>query len=484
MSAGKLLEIVESLNRNEIRKLGEFLQSPYFNKSNRMRKIFRYFKKYTKNGKVNFNKKTFLQSVFEKDVVNDSAFRIALSDYTKLLNKFILINKNEFRYLNDSIILLEEFRLRGAFKNYKILSKSLANDFNKLSLKSIEDYFLFAMFHDSGVMFTDNKLKTRKPAPYLQTIDCHEHLFMLAKLHYQNLHLIGLSPLPKNFSFSDPFFEIVVKQIEKNITDTIKNHLLIYLEYLILDMLVTRNSYTSYKKLLKIVLERYKSLDINHLTHIYFSFNAKCINEVSENEESIHYSRFFNVISIFFKIGFFDNYQQLPFVIFYNSIDVAIRLNEINFAEHFFESYSQKIDESISSGIVFFPKALILIHRKKYDEAIKCLSMVKSVNTHVYLKSRFHLARLYYELGYYENLFYIVDSSKHYLNRNKTELGLRFNLFSNFFNFINNLARVEDYNLPAIHKLKSKILASENVAGKDWLIERIEALLAINKHKP
>ena len=474
MSSNKLTELFESLNPNEIRKLGEFVQSPFFNKSKRMKRIFYYLKKSVKNNKLNYNKNNFILYVFEKENINDSIVRIALSDFTRLIKKFLIHSKTEKNQTYNIVELIEESRLKGAFKNFIADSLQMRAELDKNNLKNADEYYHFSKLYASMSMYNDNKLKINRSFPYQDTIECIEHSFMLSKLHYHNLYIISKTPLYNETIIPGFLMENILSEIAGNIQLFKEKHKLIYCEYLIMDMLLSKGDYNSYNELLLLIKKNYKYFDNVYLTHLFYTFNTKLINEFKDETDKLHQFKFYKVIEIYYQIGFFDNYQQIPYYMFHNSINISINLGKISFAESFYEKYSGKIEESISRDVIYLPKAMIHIQKKEYETAIKYLSKVKNLNYQIYLNSRIYLARIYYELGHNENLFYLIDSCKHYLSRNKAVIGNRNLRFKNYFRLINQLAKIDEKDKFLLQKLRKEILNTEQLADKTWFLEAIQ----------
>jgi hypothetical protein len=86
------------------------------------------------------------------------------------------------------------------------------------------------------------------------------------------------------------------------------------------------------------------------------------------------------------------------------------------------------------------------------------------------------LLRTYYELGEMLALESLTDSFRIYLRRNKVISKTLKREYNNFLNFIRKLSMLQKNDLPGVKALKKRILETQSVTLKKWLLEKITEL--------
>ena len=84
-------------------------------------------------------------------------------------------------------------------------------------------------------------------------------------------------------------------------------------------------------------------------------------------------------------------------------------------------------------------------------------------------------ARTYYELKEYEPLSYHIDSSKHFLVKNKKVSSYLRKLNVNFFNYLHSFVKaVMQNDTNRLMELKKNVMKENEVNNKLWLLEKLE----------
>lgn len=473
MRSFKVVELINSLNFRELEGLELYIKSGAHSNNRYFIKMYNYFKKLRKNRNLNFKVDTLVISVFGRKV-KDTKIRLLFSDFREIVEKYTIqrhIENNSEKYQN---ILLQEYRHRGITKNYLVLKNKLECEQRKKNVLSIDDYYLRAQIESTSVMFKENKFKNQDVLPYTNTILNFDYTFILSKLHYDNLNTISISPnLPgpdsQNFLISE-----IVSHVRSNAVFFKKSHLLIYIEYLIYNMLRNYNSYYYYNSLLKYLKKYYQKLDKIFLTHLFYIFNTHLINKINIKDEINDHEKFYEIIKFFYSRKFFDEYGPIPGYLFYNCINAILKINQISFAEKFYYEYCQLVDAGTQSDIVKLSFIQILMKKKQYESAIVTINKIKANNFQIYLNSKMFILIIYYEMQYTENALYTIDALKHYLNRHKSLLGGWYNRFSKFIYYYNKLIRSNENKDFSIDMLKIQILKDNEFAGREWLLSKLE----------
>jgi hypothetical protein len=161
---------------------------------------------------------------------------------------------------------------------------------------------------------------------------------------------------------------------------------------------------------------------------------------------------------------------------FKNIVVIALRLKEFNWIEAFINDYAPLLPENQRDNSLSFNLAQLYFYQKKYDLVIKTLQSVE-YDDYVYnLNSKTMLICTYYDSGETDALFFLFDSFRAFLNRNNHIPEARKVLYRNFISMAKKLARMTPKDEKAKQKLTLELEQMNNVASKNWLLEKLAEL--------
>jgi hypothetical protein len=154
-----------------------------------------------------------------------------------------------------------------------------------------------------------------------------------------------------------------------------------------------------------------------------------------------------------------------------NSITSALAVEEIEWAENYYDKYKEKILPELKEDVLNLSLARIYYSKKEYENAIMILNRISYKKYSFYLRSKMILAQIYYDNKEYEPTGYLIDAAKHYLNRKKEKMSVsEYDMFRNFFVFLGrllNLSKEDKY------IFKKELEKKQNIVNKEWLLNKI-----------
>ncbi|MBK8552963.1 MAG: hypothetical protein IPL53_18635 [Ignavibacteria bacterium] len=153
----KLTELVLSFTPSELRRFGDFIRSPFYNKNKKLILIYEYFENTVASSSEILSKEELWNYINPGEKFSDSGVRSYLSDFKKLLEKFVIVIEEEKNLMNQKNILLNSYAERNSHKNFEVLSKEmeriLANDFTKNF-----DHHLHKITFERTLIFNEGKM--------------------------------------------------------------------------------------------------------------------------------------------------------------------------------------------------------------------------------------------------------------------------------------------------------------------------------------
>lgn len=473
MRESKLTEMVKGISPAEFRKFGEFLNSPYHNKS---RKIIQLYEL------INFNYDEFdanvitnekiAKAIFSGEGDKDQNVRTLISSFTALLEEFLVIEELNNNSLHGKTFLLKSLRDRNILKTFDMVSKEITDIQQKDFNRNTDYYYNEFTFKETWLNYHGEDLDLDLDKSYQEMSDNADHLFIVTKLKV--LNTVISRKILSGISIYKTYWAVenILKYIEKNIDDIEQHHPIIYSEYKILMMVLEPDKVKHFHDLEKHVFHNISRYNEEELEQVYYSLSNYCVNKIALGEDKF-VNELYKIHSNFEKTGFYEKNKNLQYTDFIGVIICGLNMKQLKWVEHFFETYKGNIASEVKRDTINLSSALIAFQNKKYKDCIGFLSKVGYKYTYFYLKSKETLIKAYYELGEIESLEAVVDAAKHYLKRHKEMLSIHFDRYILFLNYVINLMKLDKKQKPELKMLMKKLDENRTTIAREWLIEKI-----------
>jgi hypothetical protein len=198
------------------------------------------------------------------------------------------------------------------------------------------------------------------------------------------------------------------------------------------------------------------------------------VSEFSKSEYEIYRYMIDN------RIYGIDNVKNMDGAFYVNVAATALKAGELEWALYFMEKFKGMLAEDVRENYYFHAMIEYYLKLKNFREALAYLSKIKHTNYADKLNIKKWDLIIAYELGHFEELRYLIDSTKHFI-KNDTKLSIiskerLFNLTSMvaklvYMNEIESNQRSKN----DIHLLKEEINKLDT-SHKSWLLEKISEL--------
>lgn len=473
MRESKLTEMVKGVSPGEFKKFGEFLNSPYHNKS---RKIIQLYEL------INFNYDGFDANIITNDKIAKAIFngegdkdqnvRTLISSFTSLLEEFLILEELNSNVIEGKTFLLRSLRDRNILKTFDMVSKEIAEIQQKDFNRNTDYYYNEFTFNEIALNLHGEDLDLDLDKSYLEMSKNADHLFIVTKLKV--LNTVISRRILSGISIYKTYWAVenILKYIEKNIDDIEKEHPIIYSEYKILMMIIEPESTKHFHDLEKHVFHNIARYNEDELEQVYYSLSNYCVNKIALGVDNF-VNELYKIHANFEKTGFYTKNKNLQYTDFIGVIICGLNMKHFKWVDHFFETYKGNIASEVKRDTINLSSALIAFQLKKYKECIGYLNKVGYKFTYFYLKSKETLIKAYYELGETESLEAVVDAAKHYLKRHKEMLSIHYQRYILFLNYVTNLMKLDKKQKPELKILMKKLDENRTTVARVWLIEKI-----------
>ncbi|MBK8549657.1 MAG: hypothetical protein IPL53_00835 [Ignavibacteria bacterium] len=416
-----LIEILKSFSKDELKSFEEFVESPFHNKKTPAIKLFKYLKKHSPDfNNPKLQRESAWNFLFPDKEYNYGVMKNLIHDLTKLSEDFISISgeKNDpmrkeyniIKFLNDK-------------KKYKLAEKYLDKTDTKIkdSTTGDSDYYK-NIFNIEKVRLSilysriSDKHKLNPGAEFEQSSKYLIESFLISIL--ENYVLINSLNKVHKSGFGMPLLEEVLAFVKSNESFLENFYIKTYYYILLLDREQDEKFYFALKKILTeiddSVAASFKyALWENISNYITFRFHAG--EKGIMREQFDLYKLYLNK-----KIYYAEDESNFFIVNFTTFFNVAVGLNELDWAEDFLNQYAGKLDENAREDVKNYCHASICIKKKDFLKANEYLSKVKKLHEpHMKAGLKLGILIVYYELGWYESSISVIDSFKHLLDNEK-----------------------------------------------------------------
>lgn len=472
----KLIVLLEGLTPAELRRLGDFVRSPFYNKNKNLVLLYEFFERsFSESDRENISKEKIWENLCPDKQYDDSNLRSVFSEFKKLCETFLVVIHQEKNPLSQKNILLNAFSEKNLSKNFELISKDISKTFNEEFNRNYEYYLNSIEFERAHITIGGKNIEKNLDENFIRLSDSIDNFFLSAKLDLFNSLLSRKYHVLGNLTLKIKFIDEIITHIEGNLSEIIKNHPVIYSEYLILKMMTAKESEKYFKDLHAFVLKNISKYKQTELEQVYFPLINYGFNKLALGENK-YLEKIFEIYRTFERKNFYSEMKVFQDIDFISIAIAGLRLNKILWVESFSNKYNYKLSAEYKEDSKNLVNALISHKKRDFEKAINFLSTVNYQNSYYYLKAKETLMQIYYEQKEFEALQSLIDSTRHYLKRRQNILSIHYERYMMFLKYINILLNAKENNNYKKLVLKKELSENKNVIAREWLLEKMKDL--------
>lgn len=474
MKVPRLISLFRSLQEEEVKKFGQFLKSPYYNATPKMKALYKYLKITHPECQFEQEDKEYLFSkIFSKEPYSNRKMNNLTAALSSILQDFLLLQRNK------SGTFVRDFSLYHVYRDRKLNSLSekqllkLQKTINARKGDTMVDhYYQLRIHHELYFHPNTSRLKGKQAQDYLNTT------FKYLDLFYVQARLLHLCEM--NFREN---LAVANKSLEKDKIGKLKALIPI-----------------DKTPLLDIYMLLYQ-IQIEPDSKMYFDLREKVFDYIlkSESRDSVHLLTFLNnyqvqrgkqgspdflseVFSIYkFRLERNIDIQEDGSIDFWHFINICVtasELKEIVWLEHFIKHWQKKIREDVRENVVNLCKGYSSFAKEEYTDVILFASKVKRNIPNFGLPCWTLEVRAYYKMqenhDYLDN---ILRNFSNYLHRNQDSIFETTRIANrNFITLIRQLYRAKYDAKYTKKRLKDNMKSMTNIVCRSWLEKEINSL--------
>lgn len=485
MLTNQTVDILKCLSKEELKRFGDFIKSPYFNTSKPLEKIFSIVQKaYPDFSGSTLEHKNVFKKLYPSEVYNEKRIKNLFSEFSNLLKKFLaherLASDKQQMDVNITAILTN----RNLHKiSDKLIEKSLKE--NDDGLLSIADRFHY--LYPLNVHHAHNLGYMRMHGSEEFFKSDRELIEKLIIFFLTNILQLSFYDIMNNKVFKrqeNPILKIVAASVDtEKILEYFKNSNHEYTSYLKIHYLfyyysqndITEENYLELKNEILSTIRKVKKLDQNQfiirMVHMlasrFIPKDRKYSEDMLEFAELIHELKIFpgQDINSFFNGPFRDIFIT------------AISIKKYDWAEKFLEEYSQYAGKEQKADTENFCRGILSFRRGRYAESLNYLNNVKMVDIVEKLNIRFYYIMNYIEMKSFESALSALHSFRQFISESSEIPEMFADRVNNSIRYFAELIRCEEKGEKIDSYLYQELMESKGVVHKQYISEKMEKLM-------
>ena len=465
MHTAKTLLLLRLLSPAQFRKLGKMVRSPFFTTNPNLVTLYKYLQPlYPEFDSPKLDKERMFQKVFPKHKYSDIKLRNLLREMTKLVEDLLIYYKLETEEFKRKKMLAEIYQEEKQDKLFHREMHQLQSAINDHPYKD-EDFFEEAFKLDMLEM------------EHLQSKDLKKRVELLngGLEHLENFYQLNKTILKTELKMLSRFWSIPDKNTSTETAPILFN---IYTK--IYALLETKKLEIFYE-IKQLLLEHLDQIRVRQQLDILLYLISYAIGNM-RLDDRFYNTLVFELYQFGFDHGILSQKGHISDLSFLNTCIAGAKAGSFEWTYDFIQRHESMLSPSTRADIKKLGLSNLKFHQGEFTTAIELLDDLQINDAQLYISTKLHLLRCYYELsikdGTYQELF--IDQTfafEKIVRRNRKFTSEKIQSYLNFTQFLRQLAKQRSIGkLPV--KLQEKLLETlQNQSitiSRSWLTEKIK----------
>lgn len=485
----QVIDILKTLNSEEVRQFRRFISSPYFNRSSTLESLFELLIKFHPEfDNKKLTKEYVSENIFNTKEYKDSTVRNAFSDLQTLCEEFLMQeNFRKSSALSFDYLLkeLREKKLGGVFaKNSAALDKKFED------VKEVDSDYYLSRYRFELNKFNYSELfeRVKENKDTIKQIERIKFSGAYITIHYI-IEIVSVYLTSANYAFAynkpqaKEFLTSVINTLNvKGLEEVFKSSEHYFLIRIYIALLKTfeniydEQTYKNYRSLVKANIDKLGKDEIwfhysNFINYCYFMKTDSSKNEKYNQE-------LFSIYEDILQNSYYRNskFNYLRNEIYRNALLIGLQQNKIKWVENFILAYSSKLHKSDKDNMMNLAYAYLYYEKGEYMLSWKYFNKIK-IDFFIYKYDvKNYALKIYYELGYYDEALMLTENYKKFLQRNELMSEEEKSAIKNFVSYFSKLVLFKAGQLPQKHfsTYRRRLELANDTMSKNWLMQKYE----------
>jgi hypothetical protein len=479
MRNSKLIINLKFLTPKELRRFGEFLHSPFFNKHEETVIFYDLLFK-------NIDKWDYLvkEEVFEKiypGIYNELKMNNLMSCLMNLLQQFLGQVEYEQSQFKTNNVLKATLK-RSMWKLFKSNSQKERSRLNKVKVKDQHFYTRMVEFERLNDKYVTSSGRKHDPV-YLENGELMWEIGVILEKLKQSCEMLNRMVM-YNYNYDLGVLDYLLAYL-KDRWSSFEGILIINAYYQVLRIFQEPDNQDHFYKLVEFLGKYRSEFNKEDLKLMYSLAVNRGIESLNLDEEKFSTATF-KLYQLMIEDGLHLENMVIHHMSYKNITVLACKVGEFEWAKSFMDSHRGNLNVEYRKNAFNFNMAYLYFTQKKYEEALLLLSKLNFENVFYQINAKIMQLKIFYELKEFDLLLSFLESFRLFLIRNKKVSSSRINMTlkyvqysRKFVQILNskNLIRREKYR-DSLQELKEELLETDvPMINKKWLMGNLELTL-------
>lgn len=467
MKKSKLIQLFQTLNRQEIRKFRQWLASPYHNQRKEVEQLYDYLTNDITGFQEEYlNKQVAWRILFGEEAYDNTQFLHLMHQLLRQLEGFLCYERFRSTPFLEELHLLQELKERRLAKYFK-------NSLTKITKRQEQQPIRDALFWQRAYEFKIEEFQFSELEKRTTDIDLQELANGLDQNYFIQRLRLACSLLSHQIvqqkEYKTDWLKRVLEEVEQ--TSYIKQPV-IALYYYAYKAMTDTNGELCFQQYLTLLKESDHLFEATELRDLYLMGINYGIQQLNKGVLS-----YLEPVFYLYKDGIEQHYLllngELSAWTYQNTTTSGIRLEEYKWVGQFIETYQTYLPIQYQDTLYQLCLGKLHYAQKQPKKAIELLQKVDSKDIHLHINAKLLLAKIYYEIDDFDLLDMLLTSIKAYIRR-KRVIGYHKENYMNIIKCIQQLTELNLLDKTIKTQFRSTVENLNPLTEKNWILEMLE----------
>lgn len=472
MDSGKLGTLLGILDERERQKMSEFLQSPYFNRSQAIFQLYRYWMVSVQAGIVLKDGEDLFAEVFPGEEFEPIKLKNIKAALQRKLDDFFVQEAMQNDTSNRALATLQFLNAKSEEKYFPYYFEKAQSQISDLNLDRAHLELIQFQFQTEQYEYESRQAHRQGIENAGKT---HQHLqnfFLLETLKYLVRRENQAAILGERVQESKS--DEIVRLLGDSV-DLPESRLFL----LLLNVFRNPESQSHYDALHSQLQQASELAAVADLREIYTGALNHCIRRI--NRGNMEYqTEMLALYKEMDRLGLFLHNNQIYAAQLKNIVSLGLRCGDFDWVQAMIDRYGACVADDPQGNASAFNQGLLYFFQHDYIGAERYLNKVLESYDDVFygLDARAYLLRVHYETGNVLGMESLAESFKMFLKRNKKVPKAHKESYLLATKYFRRLIKIPNYDQSRLVALSKEIESQHFASGsKRWLLNKIASLL-------
>ncbi|MEM6261511.1 MAG: hypothetical protein AAGI38_03310 [Bacteroidota bacterium] len=433
MQNSRIIKLLKLLNPGEIKRFVAFVESPYFNRNERLVRLIKYLAQGHPTFSDHFlTRDVLLKTLFlGESAVSTQQLHDHFSMLVKLLEQFFSMEQYQEDSFGQEQSLLKRLAKKGETAHLNRVFKRVRK-WQEVHQAQDTQYFLDSYLLMSGEDIWGGKMSRRNFEEQLQEASHYLDVFYLsARLKY-SCELLNRKIVLKRESTQE--LSEGLRKFLATPPEALISYPVVKLYHCIFLMLSEEGHEPFFNRLLTL-LKQYRSVFSPEEAYSMYAFATNyCVRQINQGS-SKYLETLFELYKELLVTNLLERNGYIPHEYLKNIVTIGLRLKEFDWVKDFLEKYRNRMHPDIRQNAYDYNLAAYYYEQQLYRDALKLLQKVDFTDVYYHLGAKCIQLKVYFELEDDDGLLYLIKAVRMFLKRNKTVSAYQLRIHENLLKF-------------------------------------------------